>query len=234
MANPTITTCDTGSVALEGCKYREDDLLYFSGATTYAAGTILGRKLISDTIAVAYTRAGTSTYTVAASCHASVTLELGAYVVTAGTLTSGHGAWTAVSPVTGKSETVTTSADTDHLVFTKLGLTLTVTAGGGTTWDTGDVITATAAAQSGLPLVALDVDGKGGAQVPVAVMPTAYTSTGSGNVAYQAIVAGEVNRDRLSTVDSDTITDAILDQLKANGIVATKQTQMSVLDNGAS
>jgi len=234
MSNPTITTCSTVAVALEGAKYREDDLLYFAGVATYALGTILGRKLVSDTVSVAYTRAGTSTYTGVATAAAYCTLEVGAYVITAGTLSVGVGTWTAVSPKTGRRETFTTVAASDHLYFAALGLKVTVTAGGGTPWDTGDVITATAAAQSGTPLVKFEVGGTNGAQDPVAVMPAAYTSTGSGNVAYQAIVGGEVNRTALVTVAGDSITDEILDQLKDNGIVATTRTQLSVLDNGAS
>jgi len=235
MSDITITTNDNGSVALEGAKFR-GDYLYFSGVDTYAEGTLLGRKVISDTIAVAYTRAGTSTYTVAAANHTNTTLELGAYVVTAGTMSTGAGPWTAVSPVTGISETITTAAHTDDLVFTTLGLTLTVTAGGGTDWDTADVITLTAAAQTGTPLVALDLDGKNGAQDPMAVMTYAYTSTGSGNVPFRALVAGEVIFDRL-LIDADgnnsNIDDVVLDQLKHVGIVATVATQVSVLDNGA-
>ena len=233
MANPTITTCDTGSVALEGCKYREDDLLYFSGVDTYAAGTILGRRLVSNTIAVAYTRAGSSTYTAAASMQKRKTLKAGAYVVTAGTLGAGIGQWTCADP-DGNTETFTSLAATDDIIFPGMGLILTVTATPSAVFETADVITATVSAQSGTPLVAYDVDGTGGAQDPVAVMPDAYTSTGSGNVAYQPIVGGEVNRDRICTDAGDTITDEILDALKRNGIVATKQTQLSVLVNGAS
>jgi hypothetical protein len=42
MANPTSTSVDLGSVALEGEAFA-DDLLTFGGAATYAAGTILAR-----------------------------------------------------------------------------------------------------------------------------------------------------------------------------------------------
>lgn len=237
MSNPTITTIDNASVALGDNTYR-DDGVKFSGADTYVEGTILARKLVSDTIAIAYTRAGTSTYTVAASCHNALTLEVGAYVVTAGTLSSGAGPWTAVSPVTGKKETITTTADTDHLVFSELGLTLTVTAGGGTTWDTADVITATAAAESGLPLVAyVKTTGKGGAQVPVAVMPYDLVATGSGTLAARPIVGGKVNADRL-VIDADgdatNVDDAVLDMLKASGIQAIPVIQLAKLNPGAS
>lgn len=224
----TVTTNDVGHVAL-GDNVYQNVTLQFPGADTYAAGTIMARKDISDTIGIAYTRAGTSTYTVVASCHTSVSLELGAYVVTAGTLTTGYGPWTAVSPVTGKSETITTTADTDHLVFTMLGLTLTVTAGGGTTWDTGDVITATAAADG--DTVIYDPDGKGGAQIPKSVLPYARTTTGAEDVAGNVIVGGRVNKNRLVIDDTTTVDDTHVKMLQDVGIHAIDQDDLSFLDN---
>ena len=160
MANSTFTGVDNASIELEGGKFRDDTLL-FTAIDTLVQGTILARKLVSDTIGVAYTRAGTSTYTVAAATDALATPELGAHVVTAGTLSSGVGEWTAVAP-SGKTETFTSTADTDNLAFPHLGLTLTTTAGGGTTWDDADVITVTPAVQTGLPLIPFAIAGDSG------------------------------------------------------------------------
>jgi hypothetical protein len=224
----TATTNDVGHVAL-GDNVYQNVILQFPKADTYVKGTIMARKDISDTIGVAYSRSGTSTYTVAASCHASVSLELGAYVVTAGTLTTGYGPWTAVSPVTGKSETITTAADTDNLVFTTLGLTLTVTAGGGTTWDTGDVITVTTTADG--DTVIYDPDGTGGAQTPTSVMPYEETTTGVADVAGNVITGGKVNKNRLVIDDTTTVTDVHVNMLKDVGIFALDQDDVSMLDN---
>ncbi len=236
MPNPTITTCHSApSCIVEGAKYRQDTL-YFSGADTWAQNTILGRKLISDTVSVAYTRAGTSTYTVAAACDAYKTLQAGAYVCTAGTMSTGAGPWTCVAP-DGSAETITTTAAGDNLHFHNLGLSLTTTAGGGTDWDTGDVITCTAAAQTGTPLVLFDIDGTNGAQVPVAILPYAVTTTGSGSVAADAMFAGVVRKEKLvidADGDSTNVSDHVCDQLANAGFTVVFCTDVSVLDNGAS
>lgn len=235
MPDPTITTIDNASVALGNNEFR-DDGVKFSGADTYVEGTVLGRKLVSDTIAIAYTRAGSSDYTATASCNAGETLEVGNYVVTAGTLTAGVGTWTCVAP-SGKHEQFTSTAADDDLEFPNLGITFAVTAGD-TAWDTGDIITATVSAESGLPLVAyVKGTGTNGAQVPKAVMPYGLTATGAGTLAARPIVGGRVNADRL-VIDADgdatNVDDAVLDMLKASGIDAISVTQLAKLDPGAS
>ena len=235
MANPTITTCDSSpSCILRNPEYRQDTL-YFSATDTWLRNTILARKVISDTIAVAYTRASTSTYTAAAACDASKTLQAGAYVCTAGTMTTGAGPWTCVAP-DGSTETITTAAASDNLHFHNLGLSLTVTAGGGTDWDTGDVITCTVSAQSGTPLVLYDIDGTNGAQVPVAILPYEVVKTGAGSVAADAIVSGVVRKDKLvidADGDSTNVSDHVMDLLAQAGITVLLNTDVSVLDNGA-
>ena len=235
MSNITITTCDQSpSCILENPKYREDTLL-FSGADTWAQNTILARKLISDTIAIAYTRAGSSDYTAVGSTNASKTLQAGDYVVTAGTLTTGVGQWTAVAP-DGDTETFTSTAADDALVFGRLGLTLTVTAVANE-FETGDVITATASAESGTPLVLYDVDGTNGAQVPVAILPYEVVQTGGGSVAASALISGVVRQDKL-VIDADgdatNVDDHVMDLLANAGITVQLNTDISVLDNGAS
>lgn len=234
MANITITTCDQSpSCILENPKYREDTL-YFSGADVWAQNTILARLLVSATITIAYTRAGTSTYTVAAAADSGRTPEVGAYTITAGTLVAGVGTWTAVAP-SGQHEQFTSTAADDDLEFPNLGFTLTTTAGGGTAWETGDVITATTTAQSGTPLVLYDVDGVNGAQVPVAILPYAVTATGAGSIACSALIGGVVRRDKLVIDAGDTVSNSIIDLLAANSnITVQNNTDVSVLDNGAS
>ncbi len=232
MPNITTTNNDNGGIEVKGGQFHDEALL-FTGADTYVAGTLLARKTVSDTIGIAYTRAGTSTYTAAGASNAGATLEIGDYVVTAGTLSSGVGTWTAVAP-SGKHEQFTSTADTDDLLFPNLGFTLTVTATPSTTWDTGDVITMTPAAQSGQPLVAYVIAGHSGAQTPVAVLQYEIVVTGAGTEYPRVIEGGEVNFTRL-VVDADgdnsNITGAIRDLLKSNGIFAVPVQQLAHVDN---
>jgi hypothetical protein len=54
---------------------------------------------------------------------------------------------------------------------------------------------------------------------------------GSGDVSLRVIVSGEVRRDKIVTAAADTITDAIVDQLRDYSIVARRNTDVSKLDN---
>lgn len=236
MPNPTITTCHSApSCLVEGGKYRQDTL-YFSASDTWAQNTILARKLVSDTITTAIT--GTGVYTLAAAADAGRTLQVGAYALTAGTLSSGVGTWTAVAP-DGQHEQFTSTAADDDLEFPNLGFTITVTApgGGATQFATADVIAMTTTAQSGTPLVLFDVDGVNGAQVPVAILPYEVAKTSSGSVAADALYAGVVKKEKLvidADGDSTNVTDHVMDQLASAGFTVVFNTDVSVLDNGAS
>lgn len=223
----TATTNDLGHVACGNNTYKMVTI-QFPQADTYAEGTIMARKDISDTVTVAYTRAGSSDYTATAAFHTSVTPELGGYVVTAGTLTAGVGTWTAVAPVTGASETFTSTAADDDLVFTNLGLTLTVTAVA-SEFETGDVITATTAADG--DYVIYDPDGKGGAQVPKGVLHYAKTVTAQSDVTGNVIVGGEVNKNRLVIDDTTTVDDTHVNMLQDVGVHAVDQDDLSMTDN---
>jgi hypothetical protein len=98
------------------------------------------QMVLAATPGVAYTRAVAppSDSTVVAS---GTGLQFGDYVITAGTLVAGAGPWEAVAP-DGTTANVTTTASSDNIVFSTLGLTLTVTEDS-EPWDTGDVITVT-------------------------------------------------------------------------------------------
>jgi len=232
MSNIEITNIDNGSVELRDAECR-DELLVFAGVATILAGTILARKLVSDTVAVAYTRAGSSDYTAVASQDSGRTLELGDYVVTAGTLTAGVGEWTAVAPG-GATESFTSSAAGDDLLFPALGLTLTVTVVAAA-FETGDVITATAAAETDLPLVPfVKTTGTGGAAIPKAVLQYEHTSAGAGNEPIRPIVSGVINATRLvinADGDASNVDNAVLDQLRDCGIVALDVKQLAHVDN---
>jgi hypothetical protein len=236
MANPTITTCHSApSCIIKDALYRQETLL-FSAADTWAQNTILARKLVSDTITAAIT--GTGVWTLAAAADAYRTLQVGAYVITAGTLSSGIGAWTAVAP-DGQHETFTSTAADDDLEFPNLGFTITVTApgGGATNFATADVVTMTTAAQTGTPLVLFDIDGVNGAQVPVAILPYEVIATAGGSVAADALFAGVVIKEKL-IIDADgsstNVSDHVMDQLAQAGFTVQNVTNVSILDNGAS
>lgn len=226
----TITTNDLGHVAL-GDNVYQTMTLQFPQADTYVEGTILARKDVSDTIAVAYTRAGSSTYTVAASVQDRKTLKAGAYVATAGTMSSGAGRWTLADP-DGNVEYCTTLTAAEHLIFPVSGLKLTVTETPSTDWDTGDVITSTVSADG--DVVIYDPDGTGGAQTPVGVLPYEATVTGAEDVAGSMIIGGKVNKNRLVIDDTTTVTDVHVNLLKQTGIYALDQDDISTLDNGGS
>jgi hypothetical protein len=88
---------------------------------------------------IEYTRADESDYIVTPT-HAGI--GLGAYTVTAGTLTDGVGKWTLLAPDGETTEEHTTTDADGPLVFTVTGLTLAVTPFL-SPFETGDVITAT-------------------------------------------------------------------------------------------
>jgi hypothetical protein len=234
MATLTITTIDNASIELARGEHQDDTFLA-AGADVVAEGTILARKLVSDTIAIAYTRAGGSDYTVVAAQQAGATLEIGDYVVTAGTLAAGVGTWTCVAP-SGKSDTYTTTAAGDDLLFEELDIAFTTTVVA-TAWTTGDVITATVAAETGLPLVFfVKGTGTGGAQTPVAVLTYSHTVAGAGSTPIRPLISGVVNKNRLiidADGDATNVDDAVLDQLRDYSISARDVVQLSTLDNGA-
>jgi hypothetical protein len=223
----TATQNDIGHVAL-GDNVYQSCVLQFPGADTYVKGTILARKDVSNTIVVTYARTGTSTYTAVASTQERKTLKAGAYVVTAGTLSSGIGRWTCADP-DGNTETFTTLAADDDIIFSDMGLILTVTATPSTVWDTGDAITATVAADG--DVVIYDPDGSNGSQTPIGVLPQAHTTSGSADVASNIIIGGKVNKDRLVIDDGTTVTDIHVNLLKASGIYAVSQPNVSTIDN---
>ncbi len=224
----TATVNDAGEVAL-GNNEHQRVTLQFPQADTYAKGTIMARKINADTPTIAYTRADDSTSTVVGSPYANMTLEAGAYTITAGTMTAGVGTWTAVAP-SGKHEQFTSTASDDNLEFPNLGLYLTTTeAGTPSKWDTGDIITATVVADG--DTVIYDPDGSNGAQVPTGVMPAAKTVTAQSDVPFDIIISGLVNQNRLVIDDGTTITETHLALLKDIGIIPIDQDELSTVDN---
>lgn len=235
MANITITNVDVGAVILRDGKFQDEGLL-FAAADTFAEGTILARKAVSDTITVTADGGNTGTFTLAAAPNAGRTLIAGTYVLTAGDLTAGVGPWTLTDPL-GNSQIVSTAGGSsdDDLNFTALGVTVTVTdPGSGTAFDDADTADLVVAAQSGTPLVPFDPAGTGGEQEPLSVLTYEVARTSGGTERIRALVQGEVDKTKLLIDvdgDGDNITAIHLDKLRAAGIFARDMTELADLDN---
>jgi hypothetical protein len=227
----TITTNDTGDFVLES-RLLNNRNIYKAAAGTLAAATLLARLLVSNTMTVDITRAGSSTSTATAAATAGKTAQVGAYVITAGTLSSGVGTWTLVAP-DGTVEVFTSTASDDDLVFPTLTLTVTELETPAE-WETGDIITVTTTAATGTPLVVYSPTGVNGAQVPIGVLRHALVYAAGGTKQGAVLEQGIVNSTRL-VIDEDgdatNITLAILDQLRDAGIGSSAVTQNAVLDN---
>jgi hypothetical protein len=231
MSNLVITNIDLGDIEI-GESVKQDETLRFAAADTFAPGTLLARKVVSGTITVTPDGGNTGTRELSATAHAGKTLQVGTYTLTAGTLSSGLGPWTLVAP-DGQSEVFTTTggAADDDLVFSELGLTVVVAATGTNfvTGDSADVVTT-----AGNELVPFLPTGTNGEQEPMAVMQYEVTRASGGVLAIRPIVAGRVNKNRLlidADGDGDNITPAILDKLRANGVIAEDVRQLSGVDN---
>lgn len=83
-------------------------------------------------------------------------------------------------------------------------------------------------------LVPFDPGGAGGAEKPIAVLTYEVSRSAAGDQPIRPLIAGDVNEKRL-VIDADgdgsNITPAILDQLRAVGIVALPVEQLGALDN---
>jgi len=214
----------------------QDENLRFAAADTFAKGTLLARKVVSD-FATTPDGGNTGTFTLAPAANAGRNLQVGTYVLTAGNLTAGVGPWTLVAP-DGQSEPFDTTggAADDDLLFPSLGITIVVTdPGSGTPFDDGD--TADLVTTAGTELVPFLPTGANGVQSPMAVLTYEVTRSSGGTLAIFAFVEGEVNKNRLiidADGDGDNITAAHLDALRAAGVTAVDVQQLAELDNGAS
>ena len=233
MANITITNNDCASIELEGGKFR-DETLRFAAADTFVKGTILARRAVAAAVfAAAGANTGNGTVTLASVAAGAVIPLVGAYVLRCTAAVVNGGVFRLEDPngaivATGLTLTVGAGAAT---VIEVAGLLFTVT-DGATDFAADDSFTLTVAADGAL--VPFDPAGAGGDQVPVAVLTYDVTRTAIGTEPVRALIAGEVNKDRLVIdVDGDgsNITNAHLDQLRGHGIVATDVQQLAELDN---
>lgn len=233
MANMTVTNIDTGSVEIANGEFR-DELLAFAGVDTIAAGTILARRKVATAVtASAITGTGNGTLTAATVVTGSEVPVVGAYTLINTLVVADGGVFELRDPsgqvvAGGLRLTVGAGAAT---VLKAGGMQFTVT-DGGTNFALGDYFTLTVAADG--DLVPFATDGVGGAQIPAAILTYDVTSTGAGDIAVRVLITGSVNKDRLiidADGDGDNVTTAIIDQLRAIGIVALPVRQLAGLDN---
>lgn len=206
-------------------------LVAFAGADTYAKGTLLGRKVTSaDSYVGAITGTGTRVPTLTA--RPGKTLKVGTYTLTAGTLTSGAGAWTMTDP-DGQTQTYTTSAAGEDMEFPNLGVDVAI-ADTGTNFATSDEVEFTVLAASGKPLYApYSPTGTNGAANPNAVLLDALTRASAGNEPARPIVRGDVNLDLLVIDGGGSVGLDTIDKLRVNGIYPWKAGELGKYDNTA-
>lgn len=233
MANLNITNIDNASIAIGNFECR-DETLTFAAADTFVKGTLLARR----TVALAptgstVTGTGNGTLSAISVVAGRVVPLVGAYVLRCIVAVTNGGVWRLEDPngqvvAAYLPQTAGAGAAT---VFKAGGMQFTIT-DGSTDFAAGDTFTITVAADG--KLVPYNPAGAGGEQLPIAVMQYEVTRTSGGNLAVRPIVSGKVNKKRL-IIDVDgtgaNITAAILDQLRAAGIVAIDVEQLAELDN---
>lgn len=220
----TITNIDTGTSLIEGRVF-EDVAVTFSDEDTFVDGTILARKAsAADSYAGVITGTGTREATISAP---NGRLEVGAYALTAVSLSSGVGRWSLAAP-SGKSEEYTTLAATEDLVFPALGVAVEI-ADTGTNYVTNDTVAFTVVA--GSKMVPCALDGENGAQYPVAVLTYELTKDSAGDKAARVLVDGVVRSERLVLDGGSTVTATVRDALRAAGVSSESCAQLGNYDN---
>lgn len=229
MGNMTTTTLDQGSVQVRNCSFR-DELVTFAGAATLAAGTLLGR--LADVLAVAASAVsggGNGTVSAATVVAGAVPL-VGVYTLTCLLAVTNGGKWKLTDPngaiiADDLEQTVGAGAAT---VFNVGGLQFTIT-DGSSDFVAGATATLTVSANG--KMVPYSPTGAGGAQFPRAVLASALTAAGAGDVPARPIMTGTVAKERLVINGGGSITDSLLDELRRTGIIAESVTQLGRVDN---
>lgn len=231
--NMTVTNNDIGSVILKSGQVR-DALLIFAGIATVLAGTLIARQTVDIAVVADGTgNTGDGTCTAVTVVAGPIVPLVGAYnlecieAVTHGgifKLEDPNGALVATNLVMTAGAGAATVFDTSGFQFTLTD--------GTTDFIVGDKFSLTVVANGNL--VPYAIAGAGGAQIPIAILTYAVTSTGAGNVAVRAMVSGEVRKERLiidADGDGSNITEAILDQLRDFTIVSVDVQELNIQDN---
>jgi len=234
MATLTITNCDTGSVVCKDGVFR-DELLTFSGAGTALEGTLLARKLVSDTITATPDggNTGDGTCTALSVVTGPVVPLVGAYNLECITATANGGTFKLEDPNGAliSNTLVMTAGAGAATVFEVGGMTFTLT-DGATDFAAGDKFALAVTAVN--KMVVFASDGLGGAQFANAVLTYDVTATGAGDISIRALEGGEVRKERLiidADGDGSNITNAILDSLRHYGIMPVGVFELGDYDN---
>lgn len=234
MANLTITNNDAGGIVFGDPTYRQE-LLTLAGADVIAAGTILARKVVADSVTVTPNggNTGNGTCTLASvgdgpdiPAVGNWNLECIAAVTNGGTFKLEDPAGQLVT-----ADLVMVAGAGQDTAFEVAGLKFTLT-DGSTDFIVGDKFALAVAANGKLVLFA--TDGAGGAQFPKAILTVALTVTAGGDFPIAAMVAGKIRKDKLiidADGDASNVTNAILDQLRDYGIVAVDVNEVMIADN---
>lgn len=234
MVNLVITNNDLGSVVLEHGEFR-DDVLSFPGADTYAAGTILARKIVADAVVAAADVGNTGDGTVTlATVAAGPTIPIvGAYVLTVTAAVVNGGVLQLVDPngAIVASDLIMTVGAGAATVFEAGGLQFTVT-DGAADFIVGDFFTLTVAAVD--KLVVFAIAGAGGAQVPKSVLTYEVIATGAGDIKIRDMISGKVRKEKLIIDldgDATNVSNTVIDQLRDYGIISINTKELNILDN---
>jgi len=231
MANITITNVDEGSIQVGECEFR-DELVTFAGAGTLAEGTLLARQDVSLTLTAGTVQGGTGTGTVTVLSipNSTVLPMVGDWVLTVVEAVANGGIFKLADPngMIVATDLRMTAGSGGATVVEVAGMQFTIT--DATDFIAGNFFLITVAAGSG-KMVPYSATGAGGAQFPKAVLAKALTATGAGDLPTRPIIKGKVAKERLVINGGGSIGAALLDQLRAYGIIAEPVKQLARIDN---
>lgn len=231
MANIEITTNQTRGIPIWEPVY-DNEILSVAGAVTYANGTVLARKTVADAVTPAADggNTGDGTVTLATVVAGTVVPLVGAYNLEVTAAVANGGVLKLEDPYGAlvASDLIMAVGAGAATIFEAAGLQFTVT-DGATDFVVGDKFTLTVAADG--KIVAFSRTGAGGAQLPIAVLPSEEVFTGAEDRAFRPLVSGRVRRGDLIVHGVGVITDAEADALRDYSIVPLSTTQLAELDN---
>ena len=233
MGDPVVTNNNSGTVILDDKGYK-DDLLIFGGAATVVEGTILARKAVDDAVAADGSgNTGDGTVTLSTTAEGPVVPLVGAYNLECITAVADGGVFKLEDPNGAllSNNLVMTPGAGGATAFELNGLAFTLT-DGAANFIVGDKFSLTVVANG--KLVPFAIGGQGGAQIARSVLTYDVIADGAGNEAIRHLIDGRVRQERLiinADGDGSNITDAILDQLRSNGVAAISVTELNIQDN---
>lgn len=229
MGNPVSTSIDLGSVALSDECF-SDDLLTFTGAATYLAGTILARRRVATAVsASAVTGTGNGTCTAATVVGGDLVPKAGVYKLRCVIALTNGGTFRLEDPdgqVIAASLVLTVGAGAATVIKAG-GMQFTIT-DGSTDFAVGDTFDLTVAAVN--KLEAFATNGVGGVQRPRYLLTNDVTATGAGDIKVRALIRGVVKKQRLiifADGNDSNVDVAVREELRSFGITPVDVQQTS-------